>query len=353
MKYNHKTALTSNDFRKTFKEIKLTKNELALLQALYNSPNHKATGLELQSLLGKSHSGGINLTFSSIAKKITKKTTIYPSSKRSNGSYQWWGLLAIGEPTESGFSWKLKPEVIEAIEKERILEPKIGEQKRFEFKTTFPIIKEIIEEGNLSKIWVDRDEIALRLEQHHLIQKEYLSNSEHDTEWLLGNMVDWFSASFTAKSKWAEKHLAIFERKRIEKVNKSGKKRTTWAYRVINTTLTEEVEDTECYFEGSVSKIIVNRYERDSKARKKCIDHHGLRCKVCEFNFEEKYGELGKSFIHVHHKRELNLIGKQYKVNPIKDLVPVCPNCHAMLHKRKPAYTIKELRGIINKKTSH
>jgi len=100
--------------------------------------------------------------------------------------------------------------------------------------------------------------------------------------------------------------------------------------------------------EGGRIKVSVNSYERNEKARQLCLKHHGYLCKVCNFDFEKTYGEIGKEFIHVHHIVDLATINKEYKVDPINDLVPVCPNCHAMLHKKKPAYTIKELKRIIN-----
>jgi len=68
---------------------------------------------------------------------------------------------------------------------------------------------------------------------------------------------------------------------------------------------------------------------------------------VSDIAFEERYGEIGKGFIHVHHKRPLAALGKRYRLNAVKDLVPVCPNCHAMLHKREPPYDIEQLRAIL------
>jgi 5-methylcytosine-specific restriction protein A len=68
---------------------------------------------------------------------------------------------------------------------------------------------------------------------------------------------------------------------------------------------------------------------------------------VCGFKFEDTYGQVGAGFIHVHHTRPLAEIRKGYKLNPIKDLKPVCPNCNAMLHQKRPAFTIKELKAII------
>jgi len=99
--------------------------------------------------------------------------------------------------------------------------------------------------------------------------------------------------------------------------------------------------------EGSLRQVIVNAYERSPKARNICIEHHGLSCKVCGFDFEEMYGELGAGFIHIHHIIPLHQIKSSYKVDPIKDLIPVCPNCHAMLHRPKDQLTIEQLKNMI------
>lgn len=89
----------------------------------------------------------------------------------------------------------------------------------------------------------------------------------------------------------------------------------------------------DCY-EGTICEIKVNRYERSSIARMKCIEKYGCKCVICGMDFEKTYGDIGKGFIHVHHIIPLSTIGKEYKVNYEKDLVPVCPNCHAMLHRK-------------------
>lgn len=109
-----------------------------------------------------------------------------------------------------------------------------------------------------------------------------------------------------------------------------------------------EVDENQTYPEGTTKQVTVNSYERNPFARQKCIEHFGLSCQVCEFNFEQRFGELGKNFIHVHHLVEISTIGKEYSINPIIDLIPVCPNCHAMLHKRNPAYSLEELKLLIN-----
>jgi len=111
--------------------------------------------------------------------------------------------------------------------------------------------------------------------------------------------------------------------------------------------LPEQIENPQEYYEGASQQITVNTYERNLKARSACVEHYGAKCIICGFDFQEKYGEIGKDFIHVHHTKPLGEIGAEYKVDPINDLRPVCPNCHAMLHKRKPPFSINELRSII------
>lgn len=112
------------------------------------------------------------------------------------------------------------------------------------------------------------------------------------------------------------------------------KKRLRDVDSTIRYTITNELDETETPdLEGLRKSVFVNVYERSAEARKKCIEHMGCVCAVCGFDFEKVYGELGKGFIHVHHRIPISSIGKAYTVNYETDLVPVCPNCHAMLHR--------------------
>lgn len=111
----------------------------------------------------------------------------------------------------------------------------------------------------------------------------------------------------------------------------------------------EMINENEPVYEGLKKEITVNKYERSSIARAKCIEYQGLRCKICNTDFSEVYGAIGKGFIHIHHITPVSKIGETYKVDYKKDLIPVCPNCHAMLHKRKEngeEITIEELQRI-------
>lgn len=103
--------------------------------------------------------------------------------------------------------------------------------------------------------------------------------------------------------------------------------------------------------EGARKSYLVNKYERDPKNRKKAIEIHGLNCFGCGFNFEEVYGERGKDFIEVHHVKPLSTVKEEIVVNPETDLVPVCSNCHRMIHRRKDEIlTVEELKKLISGK---
>lgn len=101
--------------------------------------------------------------------------------------------------------------------------------------------------------------------------------------------------------------------------------------------------------EGALEYKSVKVYERSKINRAACIEIHGTSCKICKMNFKEVYGDLGEGFIHVHHITPLSSIGKEYVLDPGKDLIPVCPNCHSMLHRRNPVLHVEELEKMINK----
>lgn len=118
---------------------------------------------------------------------------------------------------------------------------------------------------------------------------------------------------------------------------------------------TEENKPSE-YREGFLKKTFVNRYERNLAARNRCIELKGYQCLICGFDFGTTYGEEFKGYIHVHHLVPLHDIGEDYEVSPEKDLIPICPNCHAAIHillSKKPDLSgndsIEKLRALITK----
>ena len=101
--------------------------------------------------------------------------------------------------------------------------------------------------------------------------------------------------------------------------------------------------------EGMVKQFESSSYERNPLNRKLCLLAKGYDCSVCGMNFKERYGAIGEGYIHVHHALPLHLMEEGHVVDPIKELFPICPNCHSMLHRKDPPYTIDELKEIIKK----
>ncbi len=116
-------------------------------------------------------------------------------------------------------------------------------------------------------------------------------------------------------------------------------------------TFPDEINNSNKYYEGAVEKVIVNKYERSAVAKKKCLKHYGTQCKICGFKFSDKYGKEFKNKIHIHHIKPISEIGEEYKIDPINDLIPVCPNCHMILHSKgkNQVYTVEEVKNMIER----
>ena len=112
----------------------------------------------------------------------------------------------------------------------------------------------------------------------------------------------------------------------------------------------DEVLSTAPLVEGARITLEVNAFERSARARARCLEHYGFGCVVCGFTSEQVYGDSIVGVIHVHHVRQLADIGRQYIVDPIADLRPVCPNCHAVIHSNNPPFSVDEVASMMRKK---
>ena len=233
-----RTQLTSLQFAEILTDQKLVKPlGLDMFQALYNFENHEAAASEIAKLIGQKSHAPLNSEIGRMAKRIGEKYEI-GASIRENQKFRWWDLFFTGRDVQNRFIWRLRPELISAME----------------------------ETG------------------------------------LTGDI-----------------------------------------------RLPEEVTRTEnpILSEGAMRHVQINAYERNPIARRRCLEHWGYACSVCDLKMENVYGDLGKNFIHVHHLTPISSKGKVYEIDPIKDLRPVCPNCHAMIHKGARVLSIDELRAIV------
>ncbi len=111
------------------------------------------------------------------------------------------------------------------------------------------------------------------------------------------------------------------------------------------------INDDAKYVEGQLKEHLVTSRERDPKARKKCIEKYGYICQVCGVNLERLYGPVAKNYIHVHHIHFISDTDGEHTINPEEDLITVCPNCHAMLHRKmnRNYLSVDELKDEIKK----
>lgn len=130
-----------------------------------------------------------------------------------------------------------------------------------------------------------------------------------------------------------------------------GTRMTGLALSLLKLEKLDENENAEIkgFEEGNKIRALTNKYERNSVNREICLSHYGYNCAVCGINFEKFYGPVGKKFIHVHHVIPVSEMGEHFIVDPLNDLVPVCPNCHSMMHRADPPYTVEELKNMIKR----
>ncbi len=108
--------------------------------------------------------------------------------------------------------------------------------------------------------------------------------------------------------------------------------------------------ENQFFKEGKISQVFVNKFERNLQARITCLKHFGPKCYACGFDFGKFYGKPADGFIEVHHLIQLSKIREEYSIDPIKDLIPLCSNCHSVIHLSNPMLTVETLKSLIDKK---
>ena len=215
-----------------------------VLQALMFAPGQAASARQLRSILGLAAIVQINGAIGQVGRKVYEAMGVHPEGL-SNGEFEWWHMLASGEPTaQFGFVWTLRDEVVRALQ--------------------------------------------------------------------------------------------------VCGMSTTGEREAN------------EVSEPEKLWEGAVRQVTVNAYERNPFARTRCIEAHGTTCAACGMDFGKIYGSaFAVNCIHVHHLQPLSstvrlLNGDNYEVDPVKDLRPVCPNCHAVIHKTDPPHSIEYVKELLN-----
>jgi predicted HNH restriction endonuclease len=118
--------------------------------------------------------------------------------------------------------------------------------------------------------------------------------------------------------------------------------------KIENNNISPEEED---FPEGKVLYGLHRTRERNRELVKKAKDKRKkeagvLKCDVCQFNFFEKYGDIGADYIECHHTKPVSELEDSDKTQ-LKDIALVCANCHRMLHRKRPWLSIEQLKGLL------
>lgn len=98
--------------------------------------------------------------------------------------------------------------------------------------------------------------------------------------------------------------------------------------------------------EGKIRQVSLTIHERNRKFRQICLAEHGYVCAACGMDIEKFYGEIGREFIEVHHMERIADTDGEHEIDPKTDLVPLCSNCHSMIHRKEGGipFTLDELK---------
>jgi hypothetical protein len=108
--------------------------------------------------------------------------------------------------------------------------------------------------------------------------------------------------------------------------------------------------------EGLEYQYNLTKKERNPELRRKCIEYYKhqwkghIRCICCGFDFGKAYGKIGEDYIEIHHVTPHHTFEGVHELDPVKDLIPLCSNCHSMIHKGEPGrgtcLTPEELKDV-------
>jgi 5-methylcytosine-specific restriction protein A len=375
-------------------------DDLLIFQTMYSLDKKEASATELARLIGWTDKGAVVGRLVGLGIRILKKHKVH-QQVRENGSKAFWSLFFTGYHKGSFFIYQLKPELKKALEEcgltKKIIPVSFQNAYLFVWNPTKwsqwtdpnnePCIEKNIEElkntGKATLMW--------RCRSHKTIKpgdRAFLAKVGSPPRGIFGSgriaSEPFLSQHWNGADKDVPKVLIEFDVLlnpekdpilTVDNLNKGNLAKQNWTPQSSGVSIKHEVVDEleekwfeflrtqdirynpfsesnatkQIYVEGAATQVTQTRYERNIYARKICLNHYGYSCSVCGFNFEKFYGRIGYKFIHVHHLIQVATRKQEYKVDPIQDLRPVCPNCHSMLHKKNPPLTIEELKEMLRK----
>lgn len=390
---NEAPKISSDLFKEILVDDQLTRpDDLKILQAIYGMNHHEGTATDISNQLGYSDKAAVIGKISGLGLRIYKKYRI-KRRIRENGKAVNWDIFFTGYFKESFFVWQLKPELIQALEELSLVKIKTivsfqntylfaWNPEKWNWTDLETDIEELTNKGTVTIRWSCISHKSIRIGDRaflvrlgskprgimasgFVVSEPFLSPHWDGTDKEIYRVLiefdvilnpnkesiltlDSLQTGNLGKQQWTPQNSGIsIHSDCLEELE------STWfdfltSMDIQSNPNKDSSETVQTFTEGTPIQIIQTRHERNPYARAVCLEHYGFSCSVCEFNFEIRYGKLGNNFIHVHHLTQVSTIGKKYNVDPINDLRPVCPNCHAMLHKKNPPLTIEQLKSLLN-----
>lgn len=365
---------------------KVTKSrELQIFRFIYSMDKHEATATDIAKQLEHQDKVAVIGIITRFAKRIIKNydVVIPTGGERKIGLYE---LFFTGYWKGKFYVWQLRKELIQALEELSLVDIESHDSLQNTFLFSWnpnhwdwddidDNIEELNTEGTLTIAWSCQSHkkikvgdrafiVRLGTEPKGIMASGYITSHSYlgtnikeeeaycvdiEFEYILNPRNAPLLSLETLRSKMPNQHWTPQASGTAIDPQYRSELEFLWFNTISSKSIPSGIpkDFTKLFTEGKPTDVVQTRYEKSVLARKLCLDLHGYSCAVCEFNFYDTYGDIGTDFIHVHHKNPQASIKKEYQINPYEDLVPVCPNCHAMLHKKTPPYTIEELKNII------
>jgi 5-methylcytosine-specific restriction protein A len=334
----------------------LTDNQLRLLQIHYAAPEHTVKPIELAERVGYPNYSAVNLQYGLLAKRVCNVLDLQLR-------FHIQALIIYVHPgtnQDESPKWIMRPQVVQALQElgwdfESVSGPpedisgKDRSGNELEKLVPDPIYEQIAKKGDFAS--PDAILAGFSYETDDRKPPDNRRRGQFRAGWEDATIREKvYTEKILIRLTWRNLGYRLgkrFGKRQPDEIDQVYERFAHHFGQKDEFVLPEEVLDDATFYEGGKQRITVNAYERNPKARKACIAHYGTRCQVCGFDFREQYGEIGQGIIHVHHLKPLSDIGKEYEIDPIQDLIPVCPNCHTIIHQRNPPYMVEEVQKFL------
>lgn len=282
-----------------------------------------------------------------LAKRIKSKVKIeVPKSRK--GEILWWHLLFLGGfKDNTNFEWRVRLELKEAIE-ELVAEGKV-EMGDIEVKTHKPLeelISDDIEEDEETKPIAEsklETKVAPVIEIPKVksikIEEPKVEEVRHTSS--LDSFIDSLMSEDFADVKPVKVEKQVKTKKTTE-VNATVEVQNTDVEKTIAAKVATDRVDESVIEEN---KEPIN--DEIEKLKKECLEYYGAICEICGFDYGYTYGEQFESKIDIHHIQATCEEEILPDTDPIKDLIPICHNCHCIVHSKTPPYSVDEMRVML------